>query len=373
MSAPAGRLRQLLLGSDPRLPRMLGYWAATFLLYLSGGILLLFSVGAGAAERGSAMRLFVVGAAGVVAFALLIRASVVLRIAPATLAVWQAVFAMACNIGAYVITGPLRGVYLIFLLVVMVFCAFSLRPRHTMLLCVYALALLGATMLWLVAADPAGHPAYVEAVHFASAACALVSVTLLTGEMSKLRLHLELQKADLLAAMATIAKLATIDELTSLANRRHMNAVLVERERREEAAGERTCLALIDLDFFKSVNDRFGHAAGDAVLRAFSSAARAELRAQDVLARWGGEEFLLLLPATGQAQAGVVLERMAARVAAAQVPLVQEALASGELRITFSAGLAQRRQGEPFADTITRADKALYQAKSAGRNRISLA
>ncbi|MGZ8304506.1 MAG: GGDEF domain-containing protein, partial [Telluria sp.] len=172
---------------------------------------------------------------------------------------------------------------------------------------------------------------------------------------------------DLLAAMTTIRNLATLDELTSLANRRHMNEVLVEQERRQEAAGVHTCIVLIDLDFFKSVNDRYGHAAGDAVLRAFSTAARAELRSQDVLARWGGEEFLLLLPGTALAQAILVVERMAERVAAA--PMTEVA---SDLRVTFSAGLAQRLHGEPFAETITRADKALYNAKSTGRNRISV-
>jgi diguanylate cyclase (GGDEF)-like protein len=367
MSLVAERVRRVVLGSDPRLGRMLGYWAATCLLYLIGGILLFLSVRAGAADRSSATLLVAIGTSGVALFALLVRASTALGIAPSTLAIWQALFAMACNIGAYVITGPLRGVYLIFLLVVMVFCAFSLRLRHTMLLCAYALGMLGATMLWLVASYPATYPAYVEGVHFASAACALVSVTLLTGEMSKLRLRLKRQKEDLVAAMATIRTLATVDELTSLANRRHMNELLVAQERRHEPAGEPTCIALIDLDFFKSVNDRYGHAAGDAVLRAFSDAARSELRAQDVLARWGGEEFLLLLAGTPLAQAGVVLERMAARVAAAPA-----AVPGHDLQITFSAGLAQRQDGEPFADTITRADKALYHAKSNGRNRISV-
>lgn len=366
MSA-AIRMRRLLLGSDPRLARMLGYWAATCLLYLIGGALMVLQVRAGTADHDHAMLLFGIGVAGVATFALLVRASIVLRIAPATLAVWQALFAMVCNVGAYVVTGPMRGVYLIFLLVVMVFCAFSLRPRHTMLLCAYALAMLGATMLWLVSADPATYPPYVESMHFASAACALISVTLLTGEMSKLRLRLKQQKEDLLAAMSTIRKLATLDELTSLANRRHMNEVLVEQERRHETAGQPTCIALIDLDFFKSINDRFGHGAGDAVLRAFSNAARSELRAQDVLARWGGEEFLLLLPGTQLEQAILVVERMAERVAAVQV-----AQAGNDIRITFSAGLARRLHGEPFADTITRADLALYNAKSAGHNRISV-
>ena len=99
--------------------------------------------------------------------------------------------------------------------------------------------------------------------------------------------------------METIRTLATMDELTSLANRRHMNEVLGAEERRKGMPSRRVCIALLDIDFFKNINDRYGHAGGDAVLRTFAAAARAELRANDVLARWGGEEFLLLLPDTG--------------------------------------------------------------------------
>lgn len=363
----AKSMRAILLGSDPRLARQIGYWAATGVLYAICAVLMLVQVRIGTADHDSAMRLIGVGIAGMAAFAVLVRASPVLGLGATQLALSQSLFAIACNIAAYAVTGPLRGAWLMFLLVVMVFCTFALRPRHAMLLCACALAMLGATMLWLASVDPAGHPPVVEAMHFTFAACSLVAVTLLTGELSKLRSRLKRQKEDLLAAMATIRQLATLDELTSLANRRHMNEVLVEQERRHEAAGQQTCIALIDLDFFKSVNDRYGHAAGDAVLRAFSNAARSELRSQDVLARWGGEEFLLLLPVTPLEQAILVVERMAERVA-----VVQVAEAGSDLRITFSAGLAQRMHGEPFAETITRADKALYNAKSTGRNRISV-
>ena len=109
---------------------------------------------------------------------------------------------------------------------------------------------------------------------------------------------------------------------------------------------------MLDIDFFKQVNDRHGHATGDAVLRCFSAAARASLRANDVLARWGGEEFLLLLPDAAPEDARAVLERMAERVHAMAVPGLE-----GD-RISFSAGLAARRAGEASADVISRADKA---------------
>jgi diguanylate cyclase (GGDEF)-like protein len=136
---------------------------------------------------------------------------------------------------------------------------------------------------------------------------------------------------------------------------------------RRHPFGADTCIALLDIDFFKQVNDRYGHATGDEVLRVFSATARASQRANDVLARWGGEEFLLLLPDAAPQDARAVLQRMAERVDAMAVTGLHGR------RITFSAGLATRRAGEPFADTISRADRALYQAKEAGRDRIVLA
>jgi diguanylate cyclase (GGDEF)-like protein len=205
-----------------------------------------------------------------------------------------------------------------------------------------------------------------EAITFGYLAGALTSTALLTGQMSKLRSRLKYQKRELSDALDTIRILATVDELTSLVNRRHMNEVLEAENRRRGLAAD-SCIALLDIDFFKQVNDRHGHATGDAVLRAFSAAARASLRTDDVLARWGGEEFLLLLPGTAPMDARAVLERMAERVRTMVVPGLD-----GE-RITFSAGLATRSAGEPCAEVISRADRALYAAKEAGRDRIVLA
>jgi diguanylate cyclase (GGDEF)-like protein len=181
--------------------------------------------------------------------------------------------------------------------------------------------------------------------------------------MSKLRTRTKRQKRELSDALETIRILATVDELTSLINRRHMNEVLAAEERRHPS-GAGTCIALIDIDFFKRINDTYGHAAGDDVLRLFSATARAALRANDVLARWGGEEFLLLLPDATPEDARAGLQRMAERVRAMAVPGLD-----GQ-RISFSAGLVQCQAGEPFADAITRADKALYRAKEAGRDRV---
>jgi diguanylate cyclase (GGDEF)-like protein len=360
MHFPAEKL-SILTGSDPKLHRLLRYWAATCLFYVISIALLQMEIRAGIAQREAGNLLSIIGVTGVVSFYLLVRLSRQLRIAPWHLAFAQAVFAVLCNVAGYAITGPIRGASLAVLLVVIVFCTFSLRPRQTYILCALAIITLAGTSAWLNSLDPAAYPVPVEVFNVALGSISMIAVATLTAEMSRLRNRLRHQKEELLQAVAKIQTLATVDELTSLANRRHMNAVLQAQSSR----GELVCIALLDIDYFKSVNDRYGHAVGDSVLRLFADTARAELRANDVLARWGGEEFLLMLPDTTLADAIRVLERMAARFSACSVQGIDP-----DIHITFSAGATQRSEGEPLDTTISRADKAMYQAKSGGRNQI---
>jgi diguanylate cyclase (GGDEF)-like protein len=367
------KLPDLLLGADPRMRRSMFYFGATATLY-AFFVLLFFTVADGVLLRRAALAALVEYAAGaLVAFYILVRASGRLGVAPTTLAILQGIFAITCNMWAYSIAGPLRGATLMGLMVVVVFCTFALRPRQTLALAATGLAGMGATMWWHQAHDPLHYPPAVEAATFAIMAACSLTVTLLTGLMTKLRAKLKAQKAELLQAVETIRTLATVDELTALANRRHMNEVLASEERRSGptgAPGRSTCIALLDIDFFKQINDRHGHAAGDEVLRSFAASARAELRAGDVLARWGGEEFLLMLPDTGEPAARAVLERIRARVGGLQVARTEDEEAAGGWRLSFSAGLTARRGAEALADTVNRADKALYEAKSSGRDRI---
>jgi hypothetical protein len=253
------KLALLLLGADPKLRRMLGYWAGAGLLYLFLVGILQLQVQTGTASAPGAALLSWYSLTGVVVFFALVRASAALRIAPWVLAMLQGLFALSCSIGNYLVTGPVRGGSLMIMLVVMVFCTFSLRPRAAMSLCAITILALGATMAWMARHEPLNFPANVEAMHFALAAGSMLAVTLLTGELSKLRAGLKRQKLELLEAVGKIRTLATIDELTSLANRRYMNEVLSAEERRCGAPRGAMCIALLDIDFFKQVNDRFGH------------------------------------------------------------------------------------------------------------------
>ncbi|MCX8004737.1 MAG: GGDEF domain-containing protein [Burkholderiaceae bacterium] len=168
--------------------------------------------------------------------------------------------------------------------------------------------------------------------------------------------------------LSQVAALVQKDPLTQVLNRRGFEeAFRVETARavRYEAP---LALALLDLDDFKKLNDSLGHVAGDRALVHFAQTLQATLRPTDLIARLGGEEFAVLLPATEPEEARQALERV--REQLARTPLPFE---GSEARLAFSAGVAAWRRDEPLEDLLHRADRALYTAKRAGKDRVELA
>ena len=161
---------------------------------------------------------------------------------------------------------------------------------------------------------------------------------------------------------------STKDALTGIGNRRmlmeHLKAETARADRLEHAL----TVVLVDVDRFKAVNDAYGHEAGDKVLMRIANAIRDGVRDYDLCGRWGGEEFMIIMPEAAADDGAHVVERM--RLAIAEI----EMIADGEpVRISASFGIAQRRRGEHISDTINRADAALFDAKRNGRNRYEVA
>lgn len=173
---------------------------------------------------------------------------------------------------------------------------------------------------------------------------------------------------DLSASRDRLAQLSIQDELTGLYNVRYLHARLLEEFKRAERHRDPLAIAMIDVDHFKSVNDRFGHTAGDAVLREVGVRLKTAVRDIDVVTRYGGEEFVVLLPSTHLAGALVVTERIS------QAMRSQKFDAGGgrELDVTASIGVALfPSRGVQSKETLLRsADRALYKAKDEGRDRI---
>lgn len=171
-------------------------------------------------------------------------------------------------------------------------------------------------------------------------------------------------------AYLSLARRAVTDDLTGLANRGAFDAQLSRELKRHQRHGGGFSLLMADIDHFKAVNDTHGHLAGDAALIAVAQTLRESLRETDFVARFGGEEFAMILPYTGQAQAWMLAERLRRRVAA--LHLVH---AGREIPLTVSLGLAGFAPGDAHTETdlVALADQALYASKALGRNRISLA
>ena len=163
-----------------------------------------------------------------------------------------------------------------------------------------------------------------------------------------------------------VERQALVDELTGLANRRQAERTLDAELTRAARFGTPVSVALVDLDGFKGVNDVYGHQAGDAVLRELASALIAGLRQFDVASRWGGEEFLLVLPGTDADGAARVAERLRAAIASRAVPTAGGAV----LHVTASFGVAAYPPAGDREELVAAADGALYEAKRAGKNRV---
>jgi diguanylate cyclase (GGDEF)-like protein len=170
---------------------------------------------------------------------------------------------------------------------------------------------------------------------------------------------------------STILQYATLDALTNLNNRRQFETRLGQEIAIAKRQNNPLCAMMIDIDFFKGVNDRYGHAAGDEVLRTVASIIKDALRESDIPARYGGEEFAVLLPFTKLDEAKVVGERL--RVAVEKTPILinrDNPDISQNINITISMGLAEYDSIETGEALFERADKSLYDAKKGGRNRV---
>ncbi len=176
------------------------------------------------------------------------------------------------------------------------------------------------------------------------------------AELAQSNLKLQQREAQVIALSLT-------DVMTGVGNRRRLEQALPLEVNRAERSGTKLCALMADLDYFKRINDSFGHEAGDKVLAAFGALLRGQTRPTDIVARYGGEEFVILMPHTDLAQALIAAERIRAALAAARI----EPLPDG---VTASFGVAELAADEKGDALLRRIDAALYAAKQAGRNRV---
>ncbi len=359
----------MLLGAEPRRRIRTTQWLISALVYCGSGLAMWIGARAGwmDPQQFAGWVGFLVLSLSVVFVAL--RSGWSERFSDPALTALQIVIGVLGVVSGYAITGPFRTVTLLPLLLIFSFGAFSLRWHTIAWLAVFAQASMVAIVLALNAARPgmdrwsfANNDLRIDLINLMVLMVLLPAISLIAARLSTMRSKLQAQRSKLTEALGEVQRIATHDELTGLFNRRYMLARLSQEQGRFRRNPRVFSVALLDLDHFKLINDARGHEAGDEVLCAFASAVSSSLRDSDLVARWGGEEFLLLLPDTTVTQARASIGRLQ--------QAIREIPAHNGGSLTFSAGVTEYRSDEELTATVARADHAMYAAKAAGRDRI---
>ncbi|MES2089926.1 MAG: GGDEF domain-containing protein, partial [Pseudomonadota bacterium] len=274
---------------------------------------------------------------------------------------------MAC-VACYWVAPALRPIVLQSMCVLLIFGMVTLKPRAALLVGGLFTALLLATMGLQYRLPHPGVDLTMDALKVALSCFIFLHLSTLSFSYSKLRQSVASEQTRLAQAVQQVHELLIHDALTGLFNRKYLVELLERERQRFTRSHSHFCVALIDLDHFKRINDSHGHHVGDEVLIEFGRMARSVLRETDVIGRWGGEEFLVVMPDTEPGPNGIVtLERLHQRFATHRIQ------SCPELRVAFSSGVAEFRVDESLDQTMERADRALYAAKAGGRNRCVLA
>jgi diguanylate cyclase (GGDEF)-like protein len=272
------------------------------------------------------------------------------------------------NLLVFAYIAPEVGVlFLCNLFVVFGFGALRTSARQTAI--IWTVMVLGLAALFLWTDKPIGMPTGTLLDRFATMLVFALTIgrCMFLGILSSsMQQSLYQSGVKLKEAYRRIEELAELDDLTGAFNRRCIMRMLEEEITRCGRNGSTSAIALIDLDHFKRINDLYGHPIGDEALRTFAISMFANIRSIDRFGRYGGEEFLLVLPDLSQDDATRALDRLRAIIA----DLDWSAFSPG-MQVTISAGVATLRPNETSDTLLARADRALYTAKARGRNRIA--
>jgi diguanylate cyclase (GGDEF)-like protein len=368
MPPPSSRLADWLFGTEPKQRLRLVQCGTAMLLVLGSVANMQYLVWAGLAPVVPTAWWTLVLVGGFVVFFLTIRSGRNLRYAEPSLTVPQMVFAILCGAAAYAIAGPGRGGAFPILMVIFMFSMYSLAPATVLRTSFFAVAVFGLTMAVMAYRNPAVYDPAVEWGHFIMIAIMVPAIAVLAGQLSRLRDRMRRQKKDLAVALARIQELATRDELTGLINRRHMLELMEQERQRGVRSGQSFSIAVIDIDDFSAFNDRYGHTFANQLLRRFANEALNVIRISDLLSRWDGKEFLLMLSNTRATLGRTSLDRLRERIKG--VTIEGQGVS---VHVSFSAGVTEHRAGESVAETVQRAEHALLNAKAGGPSRVVLA
>ena len=362
------RLKDVILSTDPRRRTLVGMaLLALTLMAASAAVMLLVAHSSTTVDQTALQWWAALSVGGLVVMTAFIRSGETARLRDPSLTIPQMVWTITSGAVAYVLAGDARGLVLSVLAMILFFGTFGLTVAEVIGIGVYAL-LAFASAIGVSSRFNANASGYLDIAYALMVLIVLSGCIALNLRIQRIRAKLQQQREALAQALEVNRELATRDELTGLINRRAMLDLMALEHSRSLRSGRPLLLAQLDIDHFKPINDQHGHATGDRALQAFAGTVRASVRDSDVLARWGGEEFVLMLTDTSADQARGLLERTRQAVQALEI-----AHSAGSLQLTVSIGLAQHLPGDTVEHTLERADQALYRAKALGRNRVVVA
>ena len=366
MSTTAPSWSDLLLGTDPRMRDRTVMSLLGSLIYLVWFLVMVtFAIPQQRVSGELGLLFSVLMVPGILVFYPLVRSGWTHRFADPGLISVQVLWGCLIAVIAYATVPTGRAALLQTMGLALVFGFMSLTPQAALRT---GLILIGMLMTMLAVGYVAPLPEFrptAQTVKLLAAAFIMGLITLQSRKFARLRERVHTERRELAAAQLALERVTRHDALTGLLSRLYGQERLDQEHQRALLSGRSFGVVLMDLDHFKQINDRHGHQVGDEVLVAFAQAAREVLRDTDLIARWGGEEFLIILPDTHEAgKALQALERLQARLRTTVVSETEPAL-----RISFSAGYALWRAPEDVDVLLQRADRALYAAKHAGRDR----
>jgi diguanylate cyclase (GGDEF)-like protein len=275
--------------------------------------------------------------------------------------------AIWCNLGvvtmAVLVPHPIRLMMLVVPLFGVLYAALHLSLRQVVLVAL-ATWLVYALCDFLLSSFTPVDPEF-QALSGLAFACLILGGGLLSWEVLRMRSSLEGRNDDLREAMSRLQEMALRDELTGMHNRRYILDVLARQKALSDRGQQEFTLCYCDLDHFKQVNDRFGHAVGDRALKQFADVALSVIRNVDYVARFGGEEFIMVLIDADEEEAANVARRLNDRTRAMWIQGTDS-----DFVMTVSVGVTKFRAGERVEGALNRADRALYEAKTTGRDRV---
>ncbi len=263
------------------------------------------------------------------------------------------------------LTIDLRPVLLMYYLLTLVFGSYQLKKSQFNLLTFYGIALYLLTIIIFIDSYPGVISLKKELAVFVCYAAISFALAIVCSRMNDLRKHLKVKNNKLKSALEYIKTISLTDELTGLKNRRYIFNVLQEQRLLSERGQYFFTICIMDVDHFKEINDTFGHVLGDKILQGLAQKILVTLRKIDYFARFGGEEFLLVLPFTDKVQAKKTADRIRSIIENSHFDEIVP-----NLKVTISIGVAEYHWPEKIEVTLTRADAALYAAKRGGRNQV---